>query len=113
MDEISFLVQGSVEAPYELSFRKSGNNIIALCTCKAAMNGQHCKHRIEIFKGFTNNIVSKNEEKVKTVQSWLHGSNVESLLNEVEEAESALESAKKSVSILKKKLARAMLGDDV
>ena len=113
MDEISFLVQGSADAPYELVFRKSGKDIIALCTCKAAMNGQLCKHRIGIFKGITNNIVSKNENNVKTVQSWLPGSNIEYLLNQLNDAESALESARKSVSVIKKRLSRSMLGENV
>jgi uncharacterized Zn finger protein len=112
MDEIHFLVQGSADEPYKVLFRKSGNNLIALCTCPAGTVGQYCKHRLGILKGLTNNIVSENEEYVKVVESWLHGSNIEKVLNQLKEAENSLESAKKNVSLLKKKLARSMLGDE-
>ena len=113
MEKIKFLVQGSAPEPYELSFRKSGNNIIALCTCPAAMNGQHCKHRLSIFRGSSNGIVSGNENQVALIQSWLPGSDIELLLNQLEEAVSTFERAKNNLATLKKRLARAMYGDVV
>jgi len=111
MEKIKFLVQGSAPEPYELSFRQSGNNIIALCTCPAAMNGQHCKHRLNILRGISNGIVSGNENQVAHVQSWLPGSDIELLMNQMEEAESTLERAKNNLSALKKRIARTMYGD--
>jgi uncharacterized Zn finger protein len=48
MEEICFLVQGSAEEPYKVTFRKKGNNLSAYCTCPAGENGQYCKHRIEV-----------------------------------------------------------------
>lgn len=113
MEIIKFLIQGSAPEPYELSFKKSGNNIIALCTCPAATNGQHCKHRLSIFSGSSNGIVSGNENQVALVQSWLPGSDIELLLNQLEEAVSAFEKAKNNLATLKKRLARAMYGDVV
>ncbi len=32
MEEISFLVQGSAEEPYRVTFRKNGNTLNAYCT---------------------------------------------------------------------------------
>jgi len=110
MKTIKFLVQGSAPEPYELSFRKAGDNIIALCTCTAALNGQHCKHRLSIFRGSTNGIVSGNGDQVALIQSWLPGTEIELLLNQVEEAESSFERAKNNLVTLKKRLARAMYG---
>jgi len=107
---IKFLVQGSAPEPYELSFTKSGSVIIALCTCPAARNGQHCKHRLGIFNGSHNGIVSGNENKVALVQSWLPGTNIELLLNQLAEAETNFEKAKKNLASLKKKLAQEMFG---
>ena len=111
MGKIKFLVQGSALEPYELSFRKSGANIISLCTCPAALNGQHCKHRLGIFRGSRKGIISGNEDQVALVQSWIPGTDIELLLNQVAEAESTFERAKKDLGTLKKRLARAMYGE--
>ncbi|MDY6894788.1 MAG: hypothetical protein SVO01_05155 [Thermotogota bacterium] len=108
--QIKFLVQGSASEPYELSFRKSGDNIIALCTCPAALNGLHCKHRLGIFRGSCKGIVSGNENQVALVQSWLPGTDIECLLNLIAEAESTYKNAKSNLAKLNKKLARAMYG---
>ena len=107
---IKFLVQGSALEPYELSFRKFGDNIIALCTCPAALNGLHCEHRLGIFMGSCKGIVSGNEDQIALVQSWLPGTDIELLLNQVAEAESTFERAKKDLSSLKKRLGRAIYG---
>ena len=109
-EEIRFLVKGSASEPYELSFRKSGDNIIALCTCPASLNGLHCRHRLGIFSGSCKGIISGNENQVALVQSWLPGTDIEFLLNQVAEAEATLKSAKNNLSKLKKKLANAMWG---
>lgn len=107
MDELRFLVQGSAEAPYKVTFQKNGNNLSAYCTCPAGDNGQYCKHRFNILGGITYGIVSGNEADVKTVASWLHGTDVEKALNRVFEAEEQFESAKKELSAAKKRLAEA------
>ena len=83
---------------------------MALCTCPAALNGQYCKHRLGIFRGSLKGIVSGNEDQVAIVQSWLPGTDIELLLNQVAGAESTLERAKKDLGTLKKKLARTMYG---
>ena len=67
MEEIFFLVQGSAEEPYKVTFRKTGNNLSAYCTCPAGENGQHSKHRMNILRGITSGIVSGNEAKVQVV----------------------------------------------
>lgn len=107
MEEICFLVQGSAEEPYKVTFRKKGNNLSAYCTCPAGENGQHCKHRINILCGITDGIVSENEAKVKIVTLWLPGTDVEVALNAVIDAEKKYERAKQGLSAAKKRLARA------
>lgn len=110
MKELVFFVQGSAKEPYKVTFRKTGDNLSADCTCPAGDNGQYCKHRFNILGGFTNGIVSGNEGGVKEVSSWLAGTDVEVALNSFMEAEYQLESAKLKLSAAKKQLAKAFRG---
>ncbi len=108
-----FLVQGSAEEPYKTTFKKSESNLTAHCTCPAGQVGQYCKHRFGILKGEVKGIVSGNETDVPTVQSWLPGTDVETALREVEEAEIVydreVKKLKKVLKGYKIKLARALM----
>ncbi len=108
MSELNFLVQGSAADPYEVTFRKDGDNLTALCTCPAGMHGKHCKHRFAILDGSTKGIVSDNLGEVKTVEAWLSGSDVEEAVVELRKAEKLFEVTKKDLSAAKKKVARVM-----
>jgi len=108
MEEIIFKIQGSAPETYVTTFKKDGANFTATCTCPAGEVGQYCKHRIRIIEGSVEGIVSRNEEEVKRVVSWLPGTDVEKALSEVRAAEGRLEAAKKELSALKKKLARVL-----
>jgi VWFA-related protein len=58
METAEFLVQGSSLEPYEVVFKKRADaNLSAYCTCMAGLNGSHCKHRINILKGVTKDVV--------------------------------------------------------
>ena len=107
MEEIGFIVQGSAEEPYRVTFRKKGNNLSAYCTCPAGDNGQYCKHRINILCGITQGIVSDNETNVQVVMSWLPGTDLEAALLSVLDAEKQCEKAKIELSAAKKRLTRA------
>jgi hypothetical protein len=109
MEQIWFLVQGSSKDPYRVTFRKTGNNLSAYCTCPAGENDQHCKHRMNILRGITSGIVSGNEAKVRVVTSWLPGTDVEVALSAVLDAEKKYEKAKLELSSPKKRLARAFI----
>lgn len=108
MEDICFLVQGSAEEPYKVTFKKNGNNLSAYCTCPAGENGQYCKHRFRILDGCGDGIVSGNKDEVMIVKSWLSGTDVEAALNEVAEKERVLEKIKQDLSVAKKRLARIM-----
>lgn len=83
-------------------------NLSARCTCPAGVVGQYCKHRIRIFEGSGEGVVSGNEAEVATIVSWLTGTDVESALKQLREAEDRFEKAKNEISSLKKKLAKAI-----
>ena len=108
MEERTFIVQGSAANPYEVRFKKEGDNLSAYCTCPAGKNGQYCKHRFNILGGDITKVVSGNIDEVVTVANWLPGSDVEAAMSEVKKAEDVLASAKKDLSRAKKQLAAAM-----
>lgn len=108
METIEFLVQGSSPDPYRVTFQKAGDHLAAFCTCAAGESGQYCKHRFNILHALEEGIVSGNLHQVGLVASWLVGSDVEAALNEVAQAEAALEKAKKALTTAKKKVAAVM-----
>ena len=106
MPEINFMVKGSAEDPYEVTFLKSDDNLLVFCTCPAGENRRHCKHRVAIMNGSSKNIVSDNLDEVATVQSWMTGTEVETALRELKNAENGGDP--KVLAAAKSKLARAM-----
>lgn len=107
MEKKVFLVQGSANEPYKVTFQKNGNNLSAYCTCPAGDNGQYCKHRFNILGGMKDGVVSGNEPDVEVVTSWLTGTDVEAALNDVMDAEELFEIVKLKLSTAKKQLAKA------
>ena len=109
MNEIYFKVQGSAQEPYKVTFvKRSQTNLSAYCTCPAGDNGQYCKHRFRILDGLTTDIVSENLEQVKTIQSWLVGTDVEEALLTMRSIESEAIKIKKALASAKKEVAKAM-----
>lgn len=105
MDSIDFLVQGSANDPYKVSFQKVNSNLLAFCTCAAGKGGQFCKHRTGILIGSSEGVVSNNKDQINLVVTWLSGSSLELALIEVQRAEADLDQAKKRASSAKRKLA--------
>ena len=109
MDEKIFKVKGSADEPYEVTIVKRNDiNLTAYCTCPAGQNGLHCKHRIGILTGKTKKIVSDNLSDVEVVASWLPGTDVEAMLNQLIRLEAEFEKTKAALSNAKKELARAL-----
>jgi hypothetical protein len=108
MEVITFQVQGSAPEPYTTTFSREGNNLTALCTCRAGQVGQYCKHRLNILQGITKAIVSGNERDVQMVGALLKGSDVENVLLDLREAEKRFDEAKKELDYHKKRLARSL-----
>ena len=109
MNKIDFLVQGSAQDPYQVTFiKRSDTNLSAYCDCPAGINGQYCKHRFNILAGSDSNIVSNNENEVKVVALWLIGSDIETALLKMHEFDRQANQIKKELSLAKKEVARAM-----
>ena len=108
MEELVFFVKGSSSEAYELTFIKDGASLTALCTCPAGQFGNLCKHRLSILDGEAKSISSDNADQVSTVTGWLIGTDVETALGELREAQKSTETTREDLAVLKKKLARAM-----
>jgi hypothetical protein len=105
--ELVFYIRGFAAVPYKVTFRKNGENLSAYCTCPAGDNGQYYKHRFNILGGFSDGIISGNGGDVAIVTSWLPGTDVESAIDNVMDAEEQFKSAKVKLSTAKKRLAKA------
>jgi len=109
MDQKIIFVQGSSFEPYKVVFtRRSNTNLTAHCSCPAGENGLYCKHRLEILAGNTGAVLNPNSDDIKTVQSWLIGSDVEKALLRVNELQEEAARIKKALNLAKVDLAKAM-----
>ncbi len=112
MEQLTFLVKGSSSDPYELTFIKDGDSLTALCTCPAGTYGNFCKHRIAILDGDAAAVVSDNAGQVAQIGEWMSGTDVESALREMRDAErnagTDMDAAKSALAAAKKNLARIM-----
>ncbi len=112
MQDLIFFVQGSQDEPYKIRIvRSDEGELSAYCTCEAASNGMHCKHRIGILTGKPENLLEskENRESLLTVAEWVKGSAIESVLIQLNAAEDEFKAIKSKISRLKKMLARAMV----
>jgi hypothetical protein len=69
----------------------------------------YCKHRVRIFRGLLDGIVSKNVADVAVVAGWLPGSDVELDLSMIDNLEREAERIKKALSAAKKALSMCLL----
>jgi hypothetical protein len=108
MEQLSFLVQGSSDTPYQVTFHRQGGSISAKCSCPAGLNRQLCKHRMSILSGSNQSVVSGNPQDISTVVSWLPGSNIERAWMDVQRLENDLNRVKVNLAAAKKRLCKSM-----
>ena len=84
--KIEFLVQGSSSEPYKVIFKNNHENkMTAFCTCQAGDFGETCKHRWNIIKGNTENIIDGDKSYVLQVMDWYSKSKIKLVEEEVEQ----------------------------
>lgn len=108
MEELTLHVKGSSADPYELTFIKDGASLTALCNCPAGTFGNVCKHRVAVLDGDSSAVVDDDGEKTGVVVGWLAGTDVESALGELREAETTTGAPKADIVAAKRKLGKAM-----
>lgn len=107
-----FSVQGSEEDPYEVSITRSGDNLTATCTCRAATFGRHCKHRVGILTGDVGKLKILMPEDPSTAVSeaieMTKGSDVEEAIRRVKIAAEEERLAREDHKEAKEDLAAAL-----
>ena len=107
---VKFLVQGSSEEAYEVTFSGlASNNMSVFCTCQAGKHRLICKHKINILRGSAENVLSNNADEIKTLQEWLKGTALEREIAEMDRLEIEYEKAKNAFSRSKKSVAKSMI----
>jgi hypothetical protein len=106
--EKRFRVQGSKSEPYLVRFVFSGGQLSAFCDCSAGENGMACKHRLNILAGKDVGLVSGNSSEIFEVKNWLAGTELEGLMQKVEDLEAEERRVKMALKAAKKHLGRIM-----
>ena len=88
--ELIFLIQGSAPNPFRVCFRRDGERLSATCTCNAGVLGKLCKHRLGLMKGDPFGLVGGSAEQVSLIQELFKGTEGESAMKGLLEAEAAL-----------------------
>jgi hypothetical protein len=107
---LEFLVQGSEPEPYHVTFRRTGEQLIAGCTCAGAAAHQLCKHRLALLAGDVTAVVSGNAAAVQQLPAVMAGTALELAYGRVIETERGVEAAKRLAHAARKALGRIMQG---
>jgi hypothetical protein len=99
---LTFKVKGSEGDIYTITAKREGNKLTMTCTCQAGQHNIHCKHRIALLNGDVSNLVGDDVGDVRLLQTMLIGTDVEAALGKVDERESDVEKAQKSLRVAKK-----------
>ncbi|MEN9018069.1 MAG: hypothetical protein ABF331_06150 [Hellea sp.] len=106
MKQISYQVQGSAAEPYDITISLNGSNLKCICDCPAGSMGTHCKHWMSVFEGKKQKYINLDESKIKEIQSWLPGSDLERAWQEFEAIKLQEEQIKKEIAAKKKAVTR-------
>ncbi|MEO5352342.1 MAG: hypothetical protein H7835_03920 [Magnetococcus sp. XQGC-1] len=107
MVKIHFQVAGQNNKPLDVVFIKNGDNMTANCSCTTGVDGI-CQHRINILSGSAQDIISKNADEVKTVTSWIKGTDIGRALHDMLHATKVLRNATDDFNDARKRLGKAM-----
>ena len=96
---ITFLIQGSALAPYEVIFNSTEASLQISCNCSAGLFKKLCKHKINLLNGSSLNLISENKEQIPLIQNLVKNTYIPEILNEITIVENDI---KKMQLVLKK-----------
>jgi hypothetical protein len=95
--------------PYTVSFKLEARVLTIGCECQAAGFGLACKHRLALAGADSRMLYDPaQKEELETAVSWAQSSDLVTLLDKVENAERAVEAAKRALKGLKRQMGKAM-----
>lgn len=108
--KLEFQVESSSTGEnYIVEVFRSGDNLTCTCTCQAAENGMHCKHRVSILRGDIDGVSGGDIDKVNIISQMLVGTDVEGALNQMLELEAQKAAIDKQLKAIKKQLGRVLV----
>lgn len=111
MAERVFFVQGSASEPYRVRFVwDEAGRFASTCTCAAASQGSHCKHRLGVILRERAVVAALDPAAVDEVVFAASASAIGDRLVELAQAERAAVIAKDQVAMARRRLSEALLG---
>ena len=108
VERLQFVVEGSQGDEYRVIFNRIGDKLNAYCNCQAGLNGQYCKHRLDLMDGEIGNLLSLNNEDVERLRDLMAGTKLEVAYRQFIAANQLCEAAKQRLAAARKELAREM-----
>ncbi|HIJ71637.1 MAG TPA: hypothetical protein HPP87_09785 [Planctomycetes bacterium] len=109
-NSIEILAKSSSGGSYTVRFYLEENKISAFYSCPAGDNRKLCKHVMRIITGDDSILYDSHQQKVfAKIISHLKGTNIPSLLSELNKSEILLENAQKNAKKAKKAIEKAIL----
>lgn len=94
---------------YDIRVVQSAGPIAILCTCAAAENGTHCKHRLALISGDAGDLVG-GTHSIEDLRAAIAGSNIEAAIRRVSEQEALIAAEQAKLKAAKKALSQALMG---
>ena len=106
---LCFVVESSSTGElYQIKVARSDDNLTCTCTCPAAENGLHCKHRVGVLLGDASTVSGGDTDKMHLMPQMLAGTDVDLALRQVVDLEARKSDIDKQLKAAKKHLARAL-----
>ena len=108
--EVRLLARSSSGDPYTVSFNLEDGILTIGCECQASEHHLPCRHRLGLAAGDTRLLFDAAQKgELETAASWAQSSQLATLLENLDEAERAVEAAKRVVKGVKYQIGRAMV----
>lgn len=102
------VVSSSSGEVYFIEVARKGANLTCTCTCPAASNGTHCKHRLGILSGDAGIVEAGDTDQMHLIPQMLAGTDVEQAMARLNELEAQKAEIDRQLKAAKKALARTL-----
>lgn len=109
MSSYIFQYVSPAPTPYEVVVVHENDVVTLTCTCDAGLQGDLCKHRLNLLAGSREGILSDNAAEAKRIPTLVEQSNLAGLLREWQDAQKQAALAEQRANEIKKRIA-ALLG---
>jgi len=104
-----FLAKSSGDNPYQVVFIFSDQKLSITCNCKAGIFGKLCKHKTALLAVDTGMLAKPEQsEALREISTKIQATTYPQLIEQLKQAETKADEAKKNLSRVKKQLERSM-----